>query len=63
MTRDGRKARLRFAIHPSLELRTVAHRERHLYQIAAGRLSCISFEIHRNEPMEMPPPLSMFLVS
>jgi hypothetical protein len=39
--RDGCETSLHFAIHPSLELYAVAHRERHLYQRAAGRLSCI----------------------
>src|SRR6266403_923526 len=48
LTRDRRETSLRFVIYPSLELCAVAHRERHLYQRAAARLSCVSYKMQRN---------------
>src|ERR1700722_20685327 len=49
LTRNRRETTFRFAIYPGLELCAVAHLERHLYQRAAGRLSCISLQIQRNQ--------------
>src|SRR5207302_10607719 len=55
------EALFRVVAHPSLELSAIAHRERHLYQRAAVRLSCVSLKMQRNCTSQLLP--SLILVS
>src|ERR1700731_4333075 len=50
MTGHRSEALLRLYADPCLKLCAVAHGERHLYQTAAARRSCISLKMQRNRP-------------